>query len=149
MATDRDALRAAIDALEEIALAGMSRRWHGCTARRARKAHPVTDAQPLGYIPADAVEQLAPPRLILRSVPIYTYEGVRTVPIYLASSQQDRAVMQQALDALQTLHSTQAEWHAAFPEHVGDKEAPAMQAASSAIAALSASIGKVSEPRDG
>lgn len=58
------------------------------------------------------------------------------------TSQPDRAVMQQALDALQTLHSMQSEWHADFPEHVGDKEAPAMQAARAAIAALSATMEK-------
>lgn len=62
--------------------------------------------------------------------------------VYAAPSHPDRAVMQQALDALQTLLSMQAEWHAAFPEHVGDKEAPAMQAARSAIAALSATMEK-------
>lgn len=73
--------------------------------------------------------------------------GVRTSPAEHAPSHM--AVMQQALDALEALHSMQSEWHAAFPEHVGDKEAPAMQAARSAIAALSASIGQVSEPRDG
>lgn len=72
-----------------------------------------------------------------------------SAPVHPAPSQPDRAVMQQALDALQTLLSMQSEWHADFPEHVGDKEAPAMQAARAAIAALSASIGKVSEPRDG
>ena len=59
-----------------------------------------------------------------------------------APSQPGRAVMQQALDALQTLHSMHSEWHADFPEHVGDKEAPAMQAARSAIAALSATMEK-------
>ena len=62
--------------------------------------------------------------------------------VYAAPSQPDRAVMQQALDALEALLSMQSEWHAAFPEHVGDKEAPAMQAASAAIAALSATMEK-------
>lgn len=38
------------------------------------------------------------------------------------------------LEALQTLAPMFAEWHAEFPEHVGDKEAPALQAALSAIA---------------
>ncbi|MBH2008346.1 MAG: hypothetical protein I8H71_01465 [Xanthomonadaceae bacterium] len=59
-----------------------------------------------------------------------------------APAQPGRAVMQQALDALEALLSMQAEWHAAFPEHVGDKEAPAMQAARAAIAALSATMEK-------
>lgn len=86
---------------------------HGCQpltgceghARRLR-ADAQTPVQPLGYIPADAVEQLAPPRLILSSIPIYTYEGVGTVPIYLAPSQQDRAVMQAMDKALRILESS-------------------------------------------
>lgn len=63
-------------------------------------------------------------------------------PLYAHPAPSHMAVMQQALDALQTLHSMQSEWHAAFPEHVGDKEAPAMQAARTAIAALSATMEK-------
>lgn len=103
-----------------------------------------TPVQPLGYIPADAVEQLAPPRLILSSVPIYTYEGVGTVPIYLAPSQPGRAVMQQALDVLEVCRDSFQRIREA-----GGHSTSAEIVAETAIAALSASLGQVSEPRDG
>ncbi len=81
-------------------------------------------------------------RWLLKEYSLSLSAFARAILAAQAPAQPDRAVMQQALDALQTLHSMQAEWHAAFPEHVGDKEAPAMQAALSAIDALSATMEK-------
>lgn len=61
--------------------------------------------------------------------------------VYAAPSQPDRAVMQQALDALETI--------ASLATGEGDVCEIIAKRARAAIAALSASIGQVSEPRDG
>ena len=61
-----------------------------------------------------------------------------------APAQLDRAVMQQALDALRDLEAMAERYHpSGYPVPDAQKKARA------AIAALSASIGQVSEPRDG
>ena len=47
-----------------------------------------------------------------------------------------RKVLAQALEALSTLVPMYKEWHDEFPEHVGDKEATAIQLANAAITAI-------------
>jgi len=84
--TDRELMQQALEALEsatgyihdqtstgkEIAVA--------ITALRERLAQP--EQEPVAYIPADALEQIKPPRLILNNVPLYGYSGEGTVAVY-------------------------------------------------------------------
>lgn len=44
----------------------------------------LCDAEPVCFIPADAIDQLAPPRIRLLSVPLITYDGEGHVPLYKA-----------------------------------------------------------------
>lgn len=53
---------------------------------------------------------------------------------------------QQALEALGALLPMFEEWHEDFPDHVGDKEAPALNAARAAIESLRSALAQQGEP---
>ena len=40
--------------------------------------------EPIAYVPKDVIDQLKPPMLVLRNVPLITYEAEDHVPLYLA-----------------------------------------------------------------
>ena len=50
-------------------------------------AQPAPVQEPIAHIPSDALEQLRPPRLILRNVPLYGYSAEGTVAVYTTPSQ--------------------------------------------------------------
>ena len=60
--------------------------------------------EPCAYIPADALEQVKPPRLILRNVPIYGYHADGTVGVYTSTPPQRKPLtVDEAISAVSSV----------------------------------------------
>jgi hypothetical protein len=81
---DATQVTAAIEALREALEAKPQPGWcKGCTPESCPGCGEAAPAnEPIGYIPADVIPQLAPPRIVLDGVPVFTYQGAGTIPIY-------------------------------------------------------------------
>jgi len=82
--TKDEALKLALEALKKTQAEGYNLPGtaiaEAITAIKQALAAPVQE--PVAHMPADALEQLRAPRLILHNVPLYGYAGQGTIAVY-------------------------------------------------------------------